>query len=78
MENPESEDVRRLLQNGPYVYELFSVLIHQGSATGGHYYAYIKNMVSTLSASGYLNCLRINSDGFVSTTRRCLRRRQKT
>jgi ubiquitin carboxyl-terminal hydrolase 47 len=27
---------------GPYVYELFSIMIHFGSAAGGHYYAYIK------------------------------------
>lgn len=25
-----------------YDYELFSIMIHSGSATGGHYYAYIK------------------------------------
>ena len=28
---------------GPYQYELYSVLIHRGSALGGHYYAYIKS-----------------------------------
>lgn len=28
---------------GSMLYELFSVMIHSGSATGGHYYAYIKN-----------------------------------
>lgn len=27
---------------GPYEYELFSIMIHSGSASGGHYYAYIK------------------------------------
>ncbi|CAG2200845.1 USP47 [Mytilus edulis] len=27
---------------GPYMYELFSIMIHSGSAAGGHYYAYIK------------------------------------
>ena len=27
---------------GPYVYELFSIMIHSGNAIGGHYYAYIK------------------------------------
>ena len=27
---------------GPYEYELFSIMIHSGSAAGGHYYAYIK------------------------------------
>nr|XP_039253989.1 ubiquitin carboxyl-terminal hydrolase 47-like [Styela clava] len=28
---------------GKYTYELFSVMIHSGSAVGGHYYAYIKS-----------------------------------
>lgn len=28
---------------GPYVYELFSIMIHSGSASGGHYYAFIKD-----------------------------------
>jgi ubiquitin carboxyl-terminal hydrolase 47 len=27
---------------GPFQYELFSIMIHSGSAAGGHYYAYIK------------------------------------
>lgn len=29
-------------ESGPYEYELFSIMIHSGSASGGHYYAYIK------------------------------------
>lgn len=43
---PEERDekVKKLLKNGPYVYELFSVMVHQGNASGGHYFAYIKNM----------------------------------
>jgi len=32
------------LARSPYVYELFSVLVHCGSALGGHYFAYIKNL----------------------------------
>ncbi|XP_055846655.1 ubiquitin carboxyl-terminal hydrolase 47 isoform X2 [Episyrphus balteatus] len=28
--------------SGPYLYELFAIMIHSGSASGGHYYAYIK------------------------------------
>ena len=32
------------LESGPYIYELFSVMIHSGSANGGHYYAYIKSL----------------------------------
>eukprot|EP00731_Ephydatia_muelleri_P029733 Em0021g256a len=35
-------DVRKLLTKGPHVYELFAIMIHSGSAIGGHYYAYIK------------------------------------
>ncbi|CEF68480.1 Ubiquitin carboxyl-terminal hydrolase 47 [Strongyloides ratti] len=38
------EKVKKLLENGQYVYELFSVMVHQGNASGGHYFAYIKNM----------------------------------
>ena len=26
-----------------HMYELFSIMIHSGSALGGHYYAYIKS-----------------------------------
>ncbi|XP_044748604.1 ubiquitin carboxyl-terminal hydrolase 47 isoform X2 [Coccinella septempunctata] len=28
---------------GPYIYDLYSIMIHSGSATGGHYYAYVKD-----------------------------------
>ncbi|XP_055606489.1 ubiquitin carboxyl-terminal hydrolase 47 isoform X2 [Uranotaenia lowii] len=31
---------------GPYIYELFAIMIHSGSASGGHYYAYIKDFNS--------------------------------
>ncbi|XP_013394501.1 ubiquitin carboxyl-terminal hydrolase 47 isoform X1 [Lingula anatina] len=37
-------NARDLTNDGPYVYELFSIMIHSGSAAGGHYYAYIKNL----------------------------------
>ncbi|KAG0426386.1 hypothetical protein HPB47_026516 [Ixodes persulcatus] len=30
-------------EEGPYVYELFSIMVHSGSANGGHYYAYVKS-----------------------------------
>lgn len=40
----ENEKNRRHNERkGPYVYELFSIMIHSGSASGGHYYAYIKD-----------------------------------
>jgi hypothetical protein len=31
------------MEKGPYMYELFSIMVHSGSASGGHYYAYIKD-----------------------------------
>ncbi|CAD8102865.1 unnamed protein product [Paramecium primaurelia] len=37
------QKIQELLQNGPNVYELYSVMIHSGGALGGHYYAYIKS-----------------------------------
>ena len=37
------ELIERYKEEGGDVYELFSILIHAGSALGGHYYAYIKN-----------------------------------
>lgn len=30
-------------QSGPFIYELFAIMIHSGNASGGHYYAYIKD-----------------------------------
>jgi len=37
------DSVAKASAHGPYVYELYSVLVHRGSALGGHYYAYIKS-----------------------------------
>ena len=31
------------LEQGEFVYELYSIMIHSGGAYGGHYYAYIKS-----------------------------------
>lgn len=35
--------VLEYLKQGDLVYELYAVLVHSGSAIGGHYYAYIKS-----------------------------------
>ena len=35
--------IEKYMAEGSNVYELFSIMIHSGSALGGHYYAYIKN-----------------------------------
>jgi len=37
------EHIIKYLKNGPYVYKLFAIVIHSGSFSGGHYYAYIKS-----------------------------------
>eukprot|EP00606_Chrysophyceae_sp_TOSAG23-5_P000498 GSChrysophyteH2.ASY1.ANO1.912.1 assembled CDS len=43
----KTEDIPGLLESrGPWVYELYAVLIHSGSLHGGHYYAYIKDLGS--------------------------------
>jgi len=34
---------KEYLEEGPHVYELFSVMVHSGGAYGGHYFAYIKS-----------------------------------
>lgn len=42
----KSPSVSNFNAPGPYVYELFAIMIHSGSASGGHYYAYIKDFNS--------------------------------
>lgn len=44
-EDLSSSDVPQNMK-GPYCYELFSIMIHSGSASGGHYYAYIKSFTN--------------------------------
>jgi len=39
----DTDYISEYLEQGPHVYELYSVLVHSGSAFGGHYYAYIKS-----------------------------------
>ena len=44
-ENPEdyARKLEEHLKKGEYVYELYTVIVHAGSARGGHYYSYIKS-----------------------------------
>lgn len=37
------KNLRHSMEKGPFQYELFSIMVHSGSANGGHYYAYIKS-----------------------------------
>lgn len=39
--------VEKYKLDGPFVYELFACLIHNGGAMGGHYYAYILDKQSS-------------------------------
>ena len=34
----------KYLSDGPFVYELYGVMLHSGGAYGGHYSAYIKDL----------------------------------
>lgn len=46
--NDEDEGIDMSSSTGksPYLYELFAIMIHSGSASGGHYYAYIMDFES--------------------------------
>eukprot|EP01029_Cantina_marsupialis_P031481 TRINITY_DN9109_c0_g1_i1.p1 TRINITY_DN9109_c0_g1~~TRINITY_DN9109_c0_g1_i1.p1 ORF type:complete len:1223 (+),score=453.86 TRINITY_DN9109_c0_g1_i1:116-3784(+) len=41
---PSPEEVEAMLVQGEDVYELYAVLVHSGSALGGHYYSFVKNV----------------------------------
>lgn len=41
--NHENGQMMDEVESGPYLYDLFAIMIHSGSASGGHYYAYIKD-----------------------------------
>ena len=43
LEKPHGGAIEEYVKQGDFVYELFSILIHSGSAQGGHYYTYIKS-----------------------------------
>jgi ubiquitin carboxyl-terminal hydrolase 47 len=59
--------LEKMLQNGPYVYELYSVLVHRGSAIGGHYYAYIKSFSSNKWYEFNDSCVEEISEAKVET-----------
>lgn len=35
---------KQLINSSDHIYELFGVLVHNGTATSGHYYAFIKDV----------------------------------
>jgi len=43
LEKKDQDVILEYLKQGDYIYELFSILIHAGSAFGGHYYAYVRS-----------------------------------
>ena len=38
------ENLDELLKRGPNVYQLYAVLIHRGGVSGGHYFAFIRDL----------------------------------
>eukprot|EP01117_Protostelium_nocturnum_P015890 TRINITY_DN6199_c0_g2_i2.p1 TRINITY_DN6199_c0_g2~~TRINITY_DN6199_c0_g2_i2.p1 ORF type:complete len:1212 (+),score=538.97 TRINITY_DN6199_c0_g2_i2:118-3753(+) len=44
--NHRKTAIELVQKRGKFIYELYSVLIHRGSALGGHYYAYIKSFTT--------------------------------
>jgi len=44
--NEPTQNIEEALKNGPYVYELHSVIIHMGSGLAGHYKVYIKSFIN--------------------------------
>ena len=44
VEDANTELLEKYLQEGLFVYELYAIMIHQGGAHGGHYFAYIKDI----------------------------------
>ena len=40
----EPKQISELLKQGEYVYELYSIMIHNGGAYGGQYFAYVKSV----------------------------------
>ena len=38
-----AERIEEYKKEGDCIYELYSVMTHQGGAAGGHYYTYIKS-----------------------------------
>lgn len=56
---PDTLDMSPFLFEAPAVpdanvYELFSVLVHFGTAMGGHYFAYVKVSIHSINAYRYL------------------------
>jgi ubiquitin C-terminal hydrolase len=51
--DPKAADLIR--RNGPHVYELYGVLVHSGSALGGHYYAYIRDLDNPHPSGAWYN-----------------------
>ena len=43
----------KYLEDGPFVYELYAVMLHKGGAYGGHYSAYIKDLEGDTEDSWY-------------------------
>jgi ubiquitin C-terminal hydrolase len=59
--------IEKYVKEGPFVYELFACLLHQGGAMGGHYYAYIKDIENQNNWSNF-NDYRVSGIDLVDIT----------
>jgi hypothetical protein len=53
------------LQQGPFVYELYGIMLHNGGAQAGHYSAYIKDFSGVKGVEKGENCWYHFNDTFV-------------
>ena len=77
--------VLEYLKQGDLVYELYAVLVHSGSAIGGHYYAYIRSFEdgkwynyndSTVTEIGQEDVTKVYGDKHGNATAYMLKYRQ--
>lgn len=57
----DRELIKKYQKEGEYVYELYSIMMHQGNAAGGHYFAYIKLVICFLKLAQASRPLQIRS-----------------
>ena len=57
----------KYFKEGPFVYELYGIMLHKGGAFGGHYSAYIKDLeINNLNENGNEDTWYHFNDSFVN------------
>jgi ubiquitin C-terminal hydrolase len=64
----ESNELKqKYFKEGPFVYELYGIMLHKGGAFGGHYSAYIKDLeINNLNENVYEDKWYHFNDSFVN------------